>query len=116
MAKIKVRPSRGALSGWLKTKAMTQVEAAKKAQVDRKTLAKIERGEEVKQDTLHKLATRLGIPANSFDPPPATEVTKQDDELPSPHGLWPHVSLMLRELDADGLSGPSRRPRGSTGI
>jgi transcriptional regulator with XRE-family HTH domain len=105
VAKIKVRPNRGALSGWLKTKALTQVEAAKKAQVDRKTLAKIERGEEVKQDTLHKLATRLGIPANFFDPPPATEVTKQDDELQSPHGLWRHGSLMLRELDADGLSG-----------
>jgi transcriptional regulator with XRE-family HTH domain len=98
MAKIKVRPHRGALSNLLKTKGMTQVDAADETKVDRKTLAKIDRGEEVKLETLQNLATRLRVPLNVFVPP-AAELSDEDNcEFP-----WLQ-SAMLRELDAKRLS------------
>jgi transcriptional regulator with XRE-family HTH domain len=67
LAKIKVRPHPGALSGLLKRKTMTQVDAKTATGVDRKTLAKIDRGEEVKRETLQKLANGLRVPISFFD-------------------------------------------------
>jgi DNA-binding Xre family transcriptional regulator len=98
MAKIKVRPHPGALSSLLKTRAMTQVDAKDKTGIDRKTLTKIERGEEVKLETLQKLAKGLSVPDNFFHPPPATDLTEKSHQCP-----WPHSVMMLRPLDSDGL-------------
>jgi transcriptional regulator with XRE-family HTH domain len=97
MAKIKVRPHPGALSDLLKRKSMTEVDAAETTRVDRKTLRKINRGEEVKLETLQKLANNLRVPVHVFDPP-ATELSDEVDcEFP-----WLQ-SVMLRELDAERL-------------
>jgi hypothetical protein len=54
------------------------------------------------------VATRLSMPISYFDPPNATEFVKEVTELAeevddSQFGPWLHI--MLRELDADGLSG-----------
>jgi transcriptional regulator with XRE-family HTH domain len=93
MAKIKVRPHPAALSGLLKRKAMTHVDAAAATGVDRKTLARIDRGEEVKLETIQKLANGLRVPVSFFEPP-AKESAEQDD----------HNLITLRQLDTDSLS------------
>jgi transcriptional regulator with XRE-family HTH domain len=99
LAKIKVRPHPGALSGLLSKKAMTQVDAAGVTGVDRKTLAKIDRGEEVKLETLQKLARKLNVPTTHFEPPAASSVDQADSQ--GDDSEW--LDLMLRRIDADAL-------------
>jgi transcriptional regulator with XRE-family HTH domain len=99
MAKIKVRPHPGALSNVLKKKEMTQMDAAAATRVDRKTLARIDRGEEVKLETLQRVATRLNQPINAFEPP-TTESPDKDDRAWMP---W-MKSVMLRGLSVELLS------------
>jgi transcriptional regulator with XRE-family HTH domain len=97
MAKKKVRPRPGALVELLNKREMTQVEAAHSeggTGVDRKTLGKINRGEEVKLETLQKLATRLRVPVGYF-----LSLTEADDEIkPSEH------TVMLRRLNGERLA------------
>jgi transcriptional regulator with XRE-family HTH domain len=98
MAKIKVCPHPGALSELLKSKGMTQVDAARVSGIDRKTLAKIDRGEEVKLETLQKLANKLRVPIAHFDPPSGSSIDQVDSQLEEPG------SVMLRKVDAEGLA------------
>jgi hypothetical protein len=98
MAKKKVRPRRGALLELLRNREMTQVDAADSdagTGVDRKTLAKINRGEEVKLETLQNVATRLRVPVGYF-----LGTTEADDEIndPSTH------TVMLRRLNGERLA------------
>ncbi len=96
MAKIKVRPRPGALSDLLKMKGMTQMDAFEKTRVDRKTLLKIDRGEEVKLETLQQVANNLQVTEEYFRHPPAVEATDDGDD-PEPG------TIMLRKLDAARL-------------
>jgi len=96
MAKIKVCPRPGALSELLKTKGMTQMDAKEKTRVDRKTLLKIERGNDVKLETLQKVANKLQVTEEYFRHPPAAEVTDDGD------GREPGT-ILLRKLDAARL-------------
>jgi transcriptional regulator with XRE-family HTH domain len=91
MAKKKVRPRPGALQQLLKKKRMTQMDAADGG-LDRKTLRKIDRGEEVKLETLQDLATQLRVPVSFFfeATPAADEI---DDSSDSMH------TVMLRQID-----------------
>lgn len=99
MAKIKVHPHPGTLSQVLKRKEMTHADAKEATGIDRKTLKRIDRGEEVKQETLQKLATKLGVPVAHFDAPAAESVDVQiEDESPSTN------SVMLRKLDAESIA------------
>src|SRR5438552_1934284 len=102
MAKRKVRPHPGVLAQLLKDKNMTQAEVAASGGIDRKTQAKINRGEEVKQETLQKLADKLKVPITYFDPSagkPIEEVESPLEEIPG----W--LSLLLRRLDAHDVPG-----------
>jgi hypothetical protein len=100
MAKRKIRPHPGVLSELLKSKKMTWTAATEDAArgtkvIDRKTLTKIDRGEEVKLETLENLAKQLGVPTSYFDPP-ANNSVSQLEEHPG--------SVMLRKVDAKGLA------------
>ena len=64
MAKIKVRSQAGALSDLLRRKQLTQKDAADTSGIDRKTLRLIDRGEEVKRETLERLKKNLRLPDN----------------------------------------------------
>jgi transcriptional regulator with XRE-family HTH domain len=99
MAKIKVRPHPGALSYLLKKKGMTQMDASAKTRVDRKTLLKIERGEEVKLETLQQAATKLQVTEDYFLHPPPVEVVYDDDA----HSALEPGNIMLRKLDSARL-------------
>jgi hypothetical protein len=96
MAKIKVRPRPGALSELLKTKGMTKMDAFEKTRVDRKTLSKIDRGEEVKLETLQQVVNKLQVTEEYFRDPPAAEVANDADD-PEPG------TVMLRKLDGARL-------------
>jgi transcriptional regulator with XRE-family HTH domain len=97
MAKIKVRPRPGALSELLKKKGMTQMDAFEKTRVDRKTLSKIDRGEEVKLETLQQVVTKLQVTEEYFRHPPAAELIEDGDD-PEPG------TIMLRKLDVARLT------------
>jgi DNA-binding Xre family transcriptional regulator len=82
MAKIKVRPQPDTLSNLLKQRRWTQLEAHEHTGLDRKTLRKIDRGEEVKLETLQQVATKLRVPVTYFLGSTAGEVANDDDVLP----------------------------------
>jgi transcriptional regulator with XRE-family HTH domain len=93
MAKINQCSRPEALSELLKRKGMTQMDASATTRVDRKTLLKIDRGEEVKQETLQKVADKLGVPEEYFLPLSVTG----DGDVPKQR------TIMLRRLDAARL-------------
>jgi transcriptional regulator with XRE-family HTH domain len=97
MAKKMVRPRPGALKEALKERGMTQMEAAARevTGVDRKTLAKIDRGDEVKRDTLEQVANRLRVSLGHF-----LGTTEADDKLNDP----PAHTVMLRRLNGERLA------------
>ena len=98
MAKKKVRPRRGALSELLRNRGMTQVDAAERTgSVDRKTLAKINRGEEVKLETLQKVTTTLRVLVSYFE-----ETSPAADQTGGSFG--PTDTVMLRKLNAKRLA------------
>jgi transcriptional regulator with XRE-family HTH domain len=97
MAKKKVRPCPGALLDLLKRKGMTQMDAAVGG-VDRKTLRKINLGDQVKLETLQKLATTLHVPVSHFletSPPPDQTGGSVDPT---------YTVIMLRKLNAERLA------------
>jgi hypothetical protein len=77
---------------------MTQMDAADgENKVDRKTQRKINRGDEVKWETLQTLAKKLHIPVTYFfDPEPAADQTGGSFD--------PTYTVMLRKLNADRLA------------
>jgi transcriptional regulator with XRE-family HTH domain len=97
MAKIKVRPRPGALSELLKKKGMTQVDAKEKTSTDRKTLSRIDRGEDVKRETLQKVANRLQVPEGYFFSNPVPVPAAEDDIDVS--SVSEPGTIMLRKLD-----------------
>jgi transcriptional regulator with XRE-family HTH domain len=100
MAKRKVRPHPGTLAELLKRKEMTQTDAASASGIDRKTLSKIDRGEEVKLETLQKLAEKLNVPATHFEPPADNSISPAESKPDDPLRL----NLMLRKIDAARLT------------
>src|SRR5262249_34648065 len=103
MAKKKVHPRPGALKEALEERGMTQWDAADRdvgTGVDRKTLAKIDRGDEVKLDTLEKVANRLRVPLEHFLGTTEADTTEADDKLNDP----PAHTVMLRRLNGERLA------------
>jgi transcriptional regulator with XRE-family HTH domain len=96
VAKIKVSPHPGALFELLKKKGMTQTDAFEKTRVDRKTLSKIDRGEEVKLETLQQVANKLQVTEEYFRHSPVAEVTRKGDDPEA-------GTILLRKLDASRL-------------
>jgi transcriptional regulator with XRE-family HTH domain len=96
VAKIKTRSRPGALSELLKRKGMTQMDAKEKTGVDRKTLSKIDRGGEVKRETLQQVANKLQVPEGYFSHPVSAVAATDDSDASS--GLEPGTT-MLRKLD-----------------
>jgi transcriptional regulator with XRE-family HTH domain len=94
MAKRKVRPRPGALQELLEKKGITQMDAADGDvdRVDRKTLRKIDRGEEVKLETLQKVARKLRVPVSFL-----SEATPAADEIDDPSDSM--HTVMLRQID-----------------
>jgi transcriptional regulator with XRE-family HTH domain len=111
MAKIKVRARPGALSDLLRMKGMTQMDAFGKTRVDRKTLSKIDRGEEVKLETLQQVAIKLQVTEGYFSHPVAAVVA---DDSAVPVALEPGT-IMLRKLDWARLEDFLRDPKPSGG-
>lgn len=98
MAKQMVHPRPGALKEALQKRGMTQMEAADRevgTGIDRKTLAKIDRGDEVKRDTLEQVANRLHVSLGHF-----LGTTEADDKLNYP----PAHTVMLRRLNGERLA------------
>src|SRR5262245_11606695 len=104
MAKIKVRARPGALGELLKKRGMTQVDAAKASRLDRKTLARIERGEEVKLETIQNLATRLKVPNSHFLLPALTAKSTTSERVHLIDGFASRHVTTLRTLDIEQLS------------
>lgn len=92
MAKIKICPKAGALSKLLAQRRMTKMDAHQRTSVDRKTLSRIDRGEEVKLETLQKVAKRLGIGQNQL----------LGDTALSP--MLEPGTVMLSKLDAERMA------------
>jgi transcriptional regulator with XRE-family HTH domain len=102
MAKITVRPRPGALSDLLKKKGMTQMDAFETTRVDRKTLSKIDRGEEVKLETLQKVANKLQVTEGYFNHPVPAAVDGDVSAVLEPGTImlrkldWPRLEQLLR--------------------
>jgi hypothetical protein len=106
MAKRKVRPEMGALSKLLKEKGMTQTDAHAQTRVDRKTLLKIDRGEEVKRETLEQVANRLRTPLKRLTP--ETELRDDDHNDKSVNSfqiMGFNGTVTLSKINAERLSG-----------
>jgi transcriptional regulator with XRE-family HTH domain len=102
MAKRKVRPQKGELSKLLKEKALTQMDAHAKTGVDRKTLLRIERGEEVKVETLERVATGLRTPLDRFLESSGTEIGDYDvDDLTA--SFFQPGDVTISKLNAERL-------------
>jgi transcriptional regulator with XRE-family HTH domain len=103
MANRKVRPHPGVLAALLKSKGLTLTDAARDPSrgtrvIDRKTLAKINRGEAVKEQTLLDLAKSLKVPIEYFFAP-ADNSARVDSKPEDPERL----NLTLRKVDAERL-------------
>jgi transcriptional regulator with XRE-family HTH domain len=96
MAKKKIHARPGALMEILKKRNMTQLDAAGATRIDRKTLREIDRGQEVKIETLQKLATRLRVPLANF------VETAEADDIGDPSD--PLHFVMLRKLNGERLA------------